>query len=115
MGDDKVEVLRAFKGDELVGLKFETCFPEFEAQQGVDHSIVAWEDVAADEGTGIVHIAPGCGVEDYELGLRLGLAQIMPVEMGLFLDKFGWMTGKNSMILRMRFFKSLKKPVSSIR
>ena len=54
LGDDKVEVLRAFKGDELVGLKFETCFPEFEAQQGVDHSIVAWEDVAADEGTGIV-------------------------------------------------------------
>mgnify|MGYP000550290232 CR=1 FL=1 len=28
LGDDKVEVLRAFKGDELVGLKFETCFPE---------------------------------------------------------------------------------------
>lgn len=110
MGDDKVEVLRAFKGDELVGLKFETCFPEFEAQQGVDHSIVAWEDVAADEGTGIVHIAPGCGVEDYELGLRLGLAQIMPVDdMGLFLDKFGWMTGKNSHDIADEVFQKLEE------
>jgi len=110
LGDDKVEVLRAFKGDELVGLKFETCFPEFEAQQGVDHSIVAWEDVAADEGTGIVHIAPGCGVEDYELGLRLGLAQIMPVDdMGLFLDKFGWMTGKNSHDIADEVFQKLEE------
>lgn len=61
-------MLRAFKGSELVGYHYETCFPDIPAQSGIDHKIVAWEDVAADEGTGIVHIAPGCGVEDFELG-----------------------------------------------
>ena len=56
LGDDKLEVVRLFKGEELVGLHFETCFPEFEAQQGIDHKIVAWEDVDATEGTGVVSL-----------------------------------------------------------
>lgn len=108
--DDKLEVLRAFKGEELVGLEFETCFPDLEAQQGVEHKVVAWEDVAADEGTGIVHIAPGCGAEDYELGLRLGLAQIMPVDdMGIFLPGFGWMTGKDSHTIADEVFAKLEE------
>ncbi len=29
-----------------------------------------WDEVGVDEGTGIVHIAPGCGAEDFELGQR---------------------------------------------
>lgn len=108
--DDKLEVVRAFKGEELVGLHFETCFPEFEAQKDVDHKVVAWEDVAADEGTGIVHIAPGCGAEDFELGQRLGLAQIMPVDdMGIFLDKFGWMSGKDSHTIADEVFAKLEE------
>lgn len=108
--DDKLEVVRAFKGEELVGLTFETCFPEIEAQQGVEHKVVAWEDVAADEGTGIVHIAPGCGVEDFELGARLGLAQIMPVDdMGIYLDKFGWMSGKDSHTIADEVFAKLEE------
>ena len=41
---------------------------------------------SADEGTGIVHIAPGCGVEDFELGEKLGLAKVMPIDdMGICL------------------------------
>lgn len=108
--DDKLEVIRGFKGSELVGLDYETCFPEIEAQQGFDHKIVAWEDVDADEGTGVVHIAPGCGVEDYELGLRLGLPQIMPVDdMGIFLPKFGWFTGKDSHDVAPEVFDRLEK------
>ena len=34
-------------------------FDELPAQRGVDHRVIAWDDVDADEGTGIVHIAPG--------------------------------------------------------
>ena len=58
LGDDKEEVIRAFKGEELVGLHFETCFPEFDAQKDIDHKIVAWEDVDAEEGTGVVPAKP---------------------------------------------------------
>lgn len=110
LGDDKLEVLRLFKGEELVGLHYETCFPELEAQQGIDHKIVAWEDVDAEEGVGVVHIAPGCGAEDFELGERLGLAKVMPVDdMGIFLPKFGFMTGKDSHTIKDEVFEELKK------
>lgn len=110
LGDDKQEVLRMFKGAELVGLHFETCFPELPAQQGIDHRIVAWEDVDAEEGTGVVHIAPGCGAEDFELGVREGLAQVMPVDdSGIFLPGFGFMTGKDSHDIAPEVFEELKK------
>ena len=110
LGDDKLEVLRLLKGEELVGLEYETCFPEFEAQQGFTHKIVAWEDVDAEEGTGVVHIAPGCGIEDNELGKRLGLPEIMPVDdMGIFLKGFGFMTGKDSHEIAPETFEQLKE------
>lgn len=107
--DDKLEVVRALKGEELVGLSYETCFPEFEAQQGFEHKIVSWEDVDAQEGTGVVHIAPGCGVEDFELGSKLGLPQIMPIDdMGIITDKFGWMSGMDSHSVADEVFKHLE-------
>ncbi len=110
LGEDKLEVLRMFKGSELVGLHYETCFPELEAQQGIDHKIVPWEDVDAEEGVGVVHIAPGCGAEDFELGERLGLAKVMPVDdMGIFLPKFGFMTGKDSHTIKDEVFAELEK------
>ena len=110
LGDDKLEVLRAFKGSELVGLHYETCFPELEAQKDIDHKIVPWEDVDAEEGVGVVHIAPGCGAEDFELGQRLGLAQVMPVDdTGIFLDGFGFMSGKDSHEIADEVFAELEK------
>ena len=49
--------------------------------------VIAWDDVGVDEGTGIVHIAPGCGAEDFELGKREGLPVLVPVdEAGCFHD-----------------------------
>ena len=36
-------------------------------QQGVEHRVIPWEDVSEEEGTGIVHIAPGAGKEDFAL------------------------------------------------
>jgi len=109
LGDDKAEVLGAFKGSQLVGLRFETCFPEFPTLQFA-HRIVAWEDVDAEEGTGVVHIAPGCGAEDFTLGLREGLPQVMPVDdLGIFLDGFGFMSGKDSSNIAEEVFEELKQ------
>lgn len=110
LGDDKKEVLRAFKGKELEGMHFETCFPDFEAQKDIDHRIVLWDQVDAEEGTGVVHIAPGCGAEDFELGESLGLAKVMPVDdMGIFLEGFGWMTGKDSHTVAPEVFEHLEQ------
>jgi len=48
-------------GAELVGRPYIGPFDHLPAQEGVEHRLVAWDMVSADEGTGIVHIAPGCG------------------------------------------------------
>jgi isoleucyl-tRNA synthetase len=59
------------------------------------HRVIPWTEVGEDEGTGIVHIAPGAGAEDYQLGKSLGLPVIGPIdEDGRYYDGFDWLTGK---------------------
>ena len=54
----------------------------------VAHRVIAWDDVSLEEGTGIVHIAPGCGAEDFELGTAQGLPTLVPVdEAGAFIPE----------------------------
>ncbi len=88
-----VQVLEEFKGSDLVGLEYETCFPELSEQQ-FTHKVVAWDMVDATEGSCVVHIAPGCGAEDFELGKTLGLPEICPInEQGVLLDNCGMFAG----------------------
>ena len=48
----------------------------------------------ATEGTGVVHIAPGCGAEDFELGKKLGIPVICPIDdEGIITEGFGEFTG----------------------
>ncbi len=102
--DDVVEVLKTVKGSELVGLTYETCFPELSEQQ-FEHKIVAWDDVSADEGTGAVHIAPGCGDADFELGKKLNLPKICPIdESGIYYNNFGVLSGRNANTDELRDF-----------
>src|SRR5216683_3196623 len=61
------------------------------------HRVVAWEEVGEKEGTGIVHIAPGCGKEDFLLGKAEALVPIAPLdEYGQFLPGFGELEGKSA-------------------
>ena len=88
------DVRARLSGAELVGLRYEGPFDELPAQRGIQHRVVAWEAVSPAEGTGIVHIAPGCGEEDFELGRRHGLAAVAPLdESGVYLDGFGALSG----------------------
>jgi len=110
IGDDKIEVVESFKGDKLVGLEYETCFPEFENQKEIDHKVVAWEEVSSEDGTGVVHIAPGCGAEDYELGKREGLPVVIPIDdEGIIMGGFGFMTGHNTKEVAELVFEELEK------
>lgn len=107
--DDLISVEKEVKGSELVGLSYETCFPEFEAQK-FEHKIVAWDAVDSVEGSGMVHIAPGCGAEDFDLGQSLGLVNIMPIdEAGNFYEGFGFLTGKNATKVNDEVFDELKR------
>lgn len=89
----ETKVLEEFKGEKLVGLEYETCFPEL-SEQHFAHKIVPWEDVDSNEGCGVVHIAPGCGAEDFELGKRYNLPEICPIDdQGVMLDNTGFLAG----------------------
>ena len=53
--------------------------------------MIPWDDVSLDEGTGIVHIAPGAGSEDFELGRLHDLPVLAPLdEAGRMLPGFGF-------------------------
>ena len=107
--DDLISVEKEIKGSELVGLKYETCFEELSEQNFV-HRIVAWDQVDALEGSGAVHIAPGCGAEDFELGQKLGLPNVCPVdENGIFYSNFGFFAGKDANEVADIVFDELKK------
>lgn len=84
------QAVRSIKGSELVGLEYEGPFDGLPAQRGVVHRVVPWDEVSMDEGTGIVHIAPGAGSEDFELGKKLGLPVLIPIdESGRFVFGYG--------------------------
>ena len=106
--DDLISVETEVLGSELVGLTYQTCFEELEEQNFV-HKIVPWEDVDAEEGSGAVHIAPGCGAEDFELGQRLSLPNVCPVdESGIFYPNFGFFAGKDAGEVSDLVFDQLK-------
>jgi isoleucyl-tRNA synthetase len=112
------EVLGTLQGSELVGWEYNGPFDDLPAQQqpgglpkdenllsatGIScHRVVdGGRDnegtalVVAGEGTGIVHIAPGCGDVDHVLGKTLGIVALAPLaEDASFVEGFGAFTGK---------------------
>ncbi|MEM7577277.1 MAG: isoleucine--tRNA ligase [Planctomycetota bacterium] len=72
-GVDLGEPLETKRGEDLVGLVYGHAFIERAGK------VVAAEYVTAEDGTGLVHTAPGHGAEDYQTGLREGLDVYCPV------------------------------------
>jgi isoleucyl-tRNA synthetase len=116
------EVLGELSGTELLGWSYDGPFDEFEAQAHLGgfpaeiadvavkqkwgptqpsreiHRVVPWDAVSEAEGTGIVHIAPGCGKEDFALGKEEGLVPIAPLdETGIFLHGFAELAGQSAL------------------
>ena len=113
-GSGGVEVLEELPGKDLIGLTYTGPFDELPAQQtkgGVfpygetgggksaaeAHRVIAWKEISEAEGTGLVHIAPGCGAEDQELGKENSIPFVAPLdESSVFIDGFGPFTGRNA-------------------
>jgi isoleucyl-tRNA synthetase len=98
-GRDKGDyhVVETLKGHDLVGWKYRGPFDELPAAQGVEHKVVPWKEVSATEGTGIVHIAPGCGREDFGLSKEFNLAVIAPVDdFGVYTEGYDFLTGQKA-------------------
>ncbi len=116
------EVLGELSGADLLGWPYDSPFDELEAQaypggfpaEIADvavkqkwgpakpareiHRVIPWDAVSEAEGTGMVHIAPGCGKEDFALGKEEGLVPIAPLdEAGVFLGGFGELSGRSAL------------------
>ncbi|HTU92089.1 MAG TPA: isoleucine--tRNA ligase [Gemmataceae bacterium] len=92
------EIAGEVKGADMIGWQYDGPFdelPEPSKSARDVHRVIAWKDVGETEGTGIVHIAPGCGKEDFLLGKEEGLPPLAPLdEFGVFLPGFGELMGK---------------------
>ncbi len=103
------EVLAEMPGTSLAGLEFHSPFEELPAHTDVKHPVLLWNEVSAMDGTGIVHIAPGCGKEDFALGKEHGLSAIAPLDQfGTFIDGFHWLTGQNVMKVAEPIIQNLR-------
>ena len=106
------EVLEELPGSQLAGLRYRGPFDELPAQSEARevHRVLEWGDVADDEGTGMVHIAPGAGAEDFQLGKEHDLPFIAPLtEDGDYIDGFDWLSGRNVADVNDDIFKSLEE------
>ena len=117
------EILGSVKGAEMVGWKYEGPYDDLPAQKEpggypfIDDELKAKnasaanqhcvidpgkdnignDIVVAGEGTGIVHMAPGCGDIDHKIGKKLGLVNLAPLDdESKFIDKYGWLEGKTA-------------------
>ncbi|HDT12287.1 MAG TPA: isoleucine--tRNA ligase [Candidatus Marinimicrobia bacterium] len=104
------EIVDEFKGDTLLGLEYTGPFDELTAQKDVRHVVIAWNEVSDSDGTGIVHIAPGCGKEDFALSKEFDISVIAPIdEFGNYIEGFDYLTGKNVQTIAPEIFASLKE------
>ena len=96
--EGKHEILERAKGTDLLGWRYRGPFDDIEAQSEArdQHRVIEWGDVGDEEGTGIVHIAPGAGSEDFQLGRENNLPVIAPLDDGgVYVDGFGVLSGKS--------------------
>lgn len=81
-GDTPLEVVESVLGEQLEGAQFANVLRGKEAEsQPVIHA----DFVSAESGSGLVHCAPGHGMEDYDVCTRLGIKAVAPVnDLGKF-------------------------------
>ena len=115
------KILDTIKGKHMLGWEYYGPFDEFEAQSSLGgypyindalkdkkinaiscHTVIDGgkdnignDVVVSGEGTGIVHIATGCGSIDNKIGKKINLVEIAPLDdESKYIENFGWLTGK---------------------
>lgn len=114
------KIVDRLKGEEMLGWQYSGPFDELPAVQDAfaekgdqngspyTHRVIAWKEVGAEEGTGIVHIAPGCGAEDFALGKEFNLPVIAPLdENGIYKEGFDWLVGQSAHDVAPAIFENL--------
>jgi len=79
--EEEFTIIREVPGKELVGLTYSPIFPYFEAM-GTEGAfkVIPGDFVTTEDGTGIVHIAPGFGEDDARVGKAFGIPAVCPID-----------------------------------
>ena len=75
----EAEIVEEVKGEQLLNLAYEQLLPFLEAS-GPSFRVYGADFVSTQDGTGIVHIAPAFGEDDYQLGRKHNLPVLQPVD-----------------------------------
>jgi isoleucyl-tRNA synthetase len=79
LGDDAV-IVAELKGEELLGMAYEQFLPMVKVASDKAFKVYGAEFVSTEDGSGIVHIAPAFGEDDYQLGRKYDLPFVQPVD-----------------------------------
>lgn len=79
LGKD-AEIIEEFKGERLVGMEYEQFLPFIRVTSDKAFKVYDADFVSTEDGTGIVHIAPAFGEDDYQLGRKYDLPVLQPVD-----------------------------------
>ena len=91
---EEYEIIKEFKGDALLGLKYEQLMP-FAKVEGKAFEVIHGDYVTLSDGTGIVHIAPAYGEDDSYVAKANGITFVNLVDKeGKFVDEVTPWAGK---------------------
>jgi isoleucyl-tRNA synthetase len=83
------------KGSDLEGVRYEQLLPYAQPEEGDPFRVVPGDFVTTDDGTGIVHIAPSFGADDFRVGKEYGLGSLTLVDkQGRFTSQMGEYAGR---------------------
>ena len=89
------EVLAEFTGGQLEGIRYEQLLPYAQPDDGDAFRVVTGDFVTTEDGTGIVHIAPSFGADDFKVGRENGIGSLTMVDkQGKFVDEMGEFAGR---------------------
>ena len=79
--ENRWEIVRRYRGADLVGWRYQRPFDWLDYPEGREHEVIVAETfVSAEDGSGVVHMSPAFGADDYAAGQRHNLAFLQPVD-----------------------------------
>jgi len=81
-GDKNIpfKVLNSFKGKDLAGIRYEQLLPYAQPEDGDAFRVIVGDFVTTEDGTGIVHIAPSFGADDFRVAKQNGIGSLTLVD-----------------------------------
>ncbi len=93
--DIPYKILSEYNGKEFDGIRYEQLMPYIQPTDGDAFKVILGDFVTTEDGTGIVHIAPSFGADDFRMSKQYGLGTLTLVNrQGKFVEGMGELSGR---------------------